>query len=351
MKLIYNIILFVYSKRIRMSVHSADICSGLAWGDEAKGKIVAELSKSGSYDYVCRWAGGNNAGHTIYIDGVKYKTHLIPSGIFYGIPSIIGPACVINPEAFFEEVKYLETNGFDITLIKISPKAQVIKEKHIQDDQKYLLKMQGTTSKGIAPCYSDKYRRVGTTASTIPELQKYMWDGKLDGNILCEGAQGFWLDIDQGNYPYVTSSTTLPYGACSLGFPPQKINKIYGAVKIYDTRSGIDPLFPESLFENKELLSVIEKGKEFGTTTGRKRKVNWLDLTHLIKATNISGTTDLVVSKVDVLDSLKLYKLYYDDVIINFDTLSDMQNFISKTIRKNCPLVENITFSATPYNI
>jgi adenylosuccinate synthase len=334
-----------------MSINYVDVCCGLAWGDEAKGKIIAQLSKSKIYDFVCRWAGGNNAGHTIYINKKKYKTHLIPSGIFYGIPSIIGPACVVNPKAFLEEIDYLHNNGFDTNLIKLSPKAQVVQEKHIDDDRQHLLKTQGTTAKGIAPCYSDKYKRIGTTVESIPELRKYLWDEKLNGNILCEGAQGFWLDIDQGNYPYVTSSTTLPYGACSLGFPPQKFRKIYGAAKIYDTRSGIDPLFPDTLFEDTELLKVIDEGKEYGTTTGRKRKVQWLDLSKLIKAINISGITDLIISKVDVLITLKFFKLYYSDKLIQFNNIDEMKEFICKTIHNNCSMIENITFSASPYNI
>ena len=333
------------------NINYVDICCGLAWGDEGKGKIIAELSKSNKYDYVCRWAGGNNAGHTIYINGIKYETHLIPSGIFFGIPSIIGPDCVVNPDAFLEEVAYLHNNGFNTDLIKISPRAHIVLEKHIEDDIKTLLKTQGTTSRGIAPCYSDKYKRIGIMAETIPKLKPYIWNEKLEGNILCEGAQGFWLDINQGYYPYVTSSTTLPYGACSLGFPPQKIRKIFGATKIYDTRSGIDPLFPNNLLNDPELLQIINKGKEFGTTTGRKRTVNWLDLNKLIYSINVSGTTDLIISKVDILDSLKLHNLYYNNKIMKFDTIIKMKDFISQEINKNCLDIVNITFSATPYSI
>ena len=236
-------------------INYVDICCGLNWGDEAKGKIVSYLSKVGNYDFVCRWSGGNNAGHTIYKDGIKYKTHLIPSGIFYDIPSIIGPDCVVNKKSFFQEVNYLKENGFNTNLIFISPNAHVVTEEHISEDKKKLLNIQGTTGKGIAPCYKDKYARKGILVKNIPEFNNYLWDEKLYGNILCEGAQGFWLDINHGNYPYVTSSNTLPYGACSLGFPPQLIRKIYGASKIYDTRSGIDPFFPETLLKDNELFS------------------------------------------------------------------------------------------------
>ena len=203
-----------------------------AWGDEAKGKIVSQLSKNSNYDFVCRWAGGNNAGHTIYVDGKKYKTHLIPSGVFFGKKSIIGPDCVVNIDAFFQEIHYLEANGFDTSLIKISPKAHIITAKHIKEDKEKHKDTIGTTGKGIGPCYRDKYARIGKRVEDFLEnFRGYVWDENLYGNILCEGAQGVWLDIIQGNYPYVTSSNPLPYGACSLGFPPQKIRNIYGALK------------------------------------------------------------------------------------------------------------------------
>ena len=335
-----------------MSINYVDICCGLAWGDEAKGKIIAELSKSKKYDCVCRWAGGNNAGHTIYVNKKKYKTHLIPSGIFYNIKSIIGPECVINVKSFFEELEYLKTNGFNTELIKVSPKAHIILDKHIIYDKNKLFKTQGTTAKGIAPCYSEKYARTGVLASTISELKPYLWDEKLEGNILCEGAQGFWLDINYGNYPFVTSSTTLPYGACSLGFPPQKIRKIYGAVKIYDTRSGIDPDFPEELLEEPELLKVVDAGQEYGTTTGRKRKANWLNLNKLINAINISGTTDLIISKIDVLESVNIYKLYYNTELITFENIDMMKNFVYNTLLNKCKtFLKTIVFSNNPFSI
>lgn len=327
-----------------MTISKVDICCGLNWGDEAKGKLVAHLVKNNHYDYVCRWAGGNNAGHTIYVDGKKYKTHLIPSGIFYNVKSIIGPDCVVNPESFMGELKYLRENGFDTSLIKISPKAHIVTESHINEDKdKY--KDQGTTSNGIAPCYKDKYGRKGIRAENIDSLKDYLWDEVLDGNVLCEGAQGFWLDINYGNYPFVTSSTTLPYGACCLGFPPQKIDKIYGASKIYDTRSGTDPLFPESLLEDQELMSIVKAGGEIGTTTGRIRKTNWLNLDKLIVAVNITGVTDIIISKVDVLENVELYKLFHKDDIICFENIKEMQTYITNSILGTCDYVKTISYS------
>ena len=322
------------NKITNKEIKYVDICCGLSWGDEAKGKLVSYLSKTKEYDFICRWAGGNNAGHTIYKDGVKFKTHLIPSGIFYDIPSIIGPDCVVNVKAFFEEVKYLKNNGFNTELIFISPKCHVVTQQHIDEDKEKLLNTQGTTAKGIAPCYKEKYGRTGIQVKDIPELTSYLWNEQLYGRVLCEGAQGFWLDINQGNYPYVTSSNTLPYGACSLGFPPQLIRNIYGASKIYDTRSGIDPVFPENLLEDKELLSLVKVGKEFGTTTGRMRKANWLDLDKLIHAVKISGTNIIVISKIDVIKEVNIYKLYHNSSLLSFKSFVEMKTYITNTLKE-----------------
>ena len=329
-------------------IKKVDICCGLAWGDEAKGKIVSQLSKENCYDFVCRWSGGNNAGHTVYVNDNKYKTHLIPCGIFYNVKSIIGPDCVINVKSFFEELDYLKKNNFDISLIKISPRAHIITDKHIEDDINKLNKEQGTTKRGIAPCYSDKYKRVGLQVKDILELKEYLWDEKLYGNILCEGAQGFWLDINEGNYPYTTSSNTLPYGACSLGFSPKLINNIYGAAKIYDTRSGIDPEFPDNLLEDKELNMIGEIGEEYGVTTNRRRKVNWLNLNKLIYAINTSGVNIIIISKIDILEKVNLYKLYNNNNIVNFENMENMKTYIKKKIELDCRSVTSIFFSDSP---
>ncbi len=185
----------------------------------------------------------------------------------------------------------------------------------------------------------------------VDVLQGFIWNEKLYGKILCEGAQGFWLDINHGNYPYTTSSVTLPYGSCSLGFPPQKIRHIYGAVKIYDTRSGIDPLFPENLINDTELSQIIDLGKEYGVTTGRKRKVNWLNLDLLIKAINISGTTHVIISKIDILEKLSLYNLFYNNKKWSFDNVDDIKQFISDILISKCLFLKDIIYSNNPYKI
>jgi len=170
-------------------IKAVDIIFGLAWGDEGKGKISNAISKN--YDMVCRWNGGPNAGHTVYINNKKYKTHIIPCGIFQNKPSVIGPNCVINIDKFYDEIEYLKKEGFDTSLVKISPKAHIITEKHIQYDLKFLKPKLGTTGQGIAPAYADKALRVGKLAENYLDKQ-YIWDGELDGQILCEGAQSFW---------------------------------------------------------------------------------------------------------------------------------------------------------------
>ena len=131
-------------------IEYADVVCGLAWGDEAKGKITSQLASSGEYDFVCRWAGGNNAGHTVYVNGEKLKTHLIPSGVFYGIESIIGPGCVIDVENFFREINYLKKRGFDTSLVKVSPKAHVVTSEHLALDKESSYKKLGTTARVLA---------------------------------------------------------------------------------------------------------------------------------------------------------------------------------------------------------
>lgn len=340
-------------------VNNVDVVVGLAWGDEAKGKVANQLasgttycqdsmSEVSNYDYVARWNGGSNAGHTIYIGDDIYKTHIVPCGIFHGIKSIIGPNCVLNKESFLKELSYLEKSGFDTSLVKVAPNTHIVKSNHIEYDKSNLASKLGTTSSGIAPAYADKAARCGVLAVDALD-EKYIWDGKLSGNVLCEGAQGVWLDINHGNYPYVTSSETLPYGSCSLGFPTQKIRNIYGVAKIYDTRSGEDPDFPNSLLEEPLLEEIGVIGKEYGVTTGRRRKVNWLNFNKLIRSINISGSNIVIINKCDVLDDLGACKIYYNDELLTFVSLDDAKDFIKFMIDSRCDIVDDIIFSSTPH--
>lgn len=330
-------------------IEFVDIVCDLSWGDTGKGKVSAHLARTGGYNYVARWAGGSNAGHTVYLNGNKYKTHVIPSGVFCGIKSVIGPGCVINLNSFEEEIKYLEDNGFDTSLVKVSPRAHVVTDEHIVLDSKKNEHL-GTTKRGIAPCYSDKMARVGILAEEVFNSRRLFDTEKMKGRILCEGAQGFYLDIDWGNYPYVTSSTTLPYGACSLGFSPKKIRNIWGLAKAYDTRAGRDPFFEGMIDHDDENLSLLQElGEEFGVTTGRKRLVNWLNLDLLVKAAIISGTTNLIINKLDIFKKSKKYKLYWDKKLLSFEDVEKYKQFIKKTLYKNG--IKNIIFSESKYKI
>jgi len=331
-------------------VKRVDIVVGLAFGDEGKGKIASHLAKVGKYDLVARWAGGNNAGHTVYVNGKKYKTHLVPSGVFHGIPSLVGPGCVLHEESFLGELRYLNENGFDTSLVKVHPSCHIVTDEHIALDRKNLAAKLGTTSRGIAPVYASKAARTGILAREVLD-KKLLWKSELSGNILCEGAQGVWLDIDHGSYPYVTSSVTLPYGACSLGFPPQLIGKIYGAIKAYDTRSGEDPLFPASLLDDPELKALADIGEEYGVTTGRRRKTRWLDMDRLIRAINMTGATDIILSKVDIVQEANLFKFYLNEELLSFDSYDSWSSTIDSIIRHECLLVNGIIFSSSPETI
>lgn len=332
-----------------MDLDFADVIIGLQYGDEGKGKVSGFFSKD--YDMVCRFNGGPNAGHTIYVNGTKYKTHIIPCGIFYEKMSVIGPNCVINIDKFYDEVSYLKSNGLDTNLIKISPYAHIISKDHIEYDLKNLKERFGTTGQGIAPAYSEKMLRKGVRASEAID-KKYIWDGSLHGKVLCEGAQSFWLDINYGNYPYVTSSETLPYSACSLGFSPKKIRKIIGIAKIYETKSGIDPLFPTSLLNDNILNKIIDLGKEYGTTTGRKRIVNWMRIDKLIFAIKKSGVNHLIFNKCDILKEVNTFKLILnseENTFKSFSSLNEMINFISSYIVENTNNdILDIKFSFSP---
>ena len=334
-------------------IDNVDIVCGLSWGDEAKGKVVSNLVTINQYDWVCRWSGGSNAGHTIYKNNTRYITHLVPSGIFHNINCYIGPECYLNINEFESELEYLSNFGLDTNLIFISPNTHLVTNEHILDDKRLYTNSQGSTGKGIAPCARDKFARIGVKIKDSPELSKLLKYNpnmlldktKLSGNIMCEGAQGFWLDINFGNYPYVTSSLTLPYSSCSLGFPPQKIRDIYGCAKMYDTRVGVDTEFPDTILELAEL------GKEIGSTTGRLRKAQWLNLDKLIYAINISGTTHLIISKVDIIKQINKFKMIRNNCLFKFENIYEFKEEIEKNITQNCSLIKNIVFSESPFKI
>jgi len=336
----------------------ADLIVGLQWGDEGKGKIVDHMAQS--HDYVCRFAGGHNAGHTIVIGDKKYALHLMPSGVLNpNAKNIVGNGVVLSPKDFIKEM--LQFDNLDGRLF-LSDKAHVLLPYHALIDQARERmkgdKAIGTTGKGIGPTYGDKVARVGhrlgellspgkltikimdffavnqlvfdamgvdapVETELLAELQGYkaelgkhivdttqlMW--KLmdeDKKILLEGAQGTMLDIDHGTYPYVTSSTTVSAGACSgLGINPKDIGKVTGIAKAYCTRVGNGP-FPSEDF-GVEGDTLRENGHEFGTTTGRPRRCGWFDAVAMRHAVRVNGVDQVALMKLDVLDGFDEVKV------------------------------------------
>jgi adenylosuccinate synthase len=330
---------------------------GAQWGDEGKGKVTDLLAESA--DLVIRFQGGNNAGHTIVRDGVKWKFHLIPSGILYpGKLCAIGNGVVIDPKVLTDELDGLRAANVDLAGLRISANAHLIMPYHLLLDhagEAKLGKLQiGTTRRGIGPCYADKAARLGIRVQDLldekilkkkivaalepkrlslrpfakaPELdlqsmtedyltyghrlEQYIADTArlthdvLDGggNVIFEGAQGTLLDIDHGTYPFVTSSNPVAATACTgTGAGPKDIDEIWGVAKAYATRVGAGP-FPTEVGD--ELGDAMrEAGGEYGTTTGRPRRVGWADLVALRYAARLNTLTHLAVTKLDVLTGL-----------------------------------------------
>lgn len=325
----------------------ADIIIDLQYGDCGKGKISHYLTKKGSYTHVLRFNGGPNAGHTIYHNKEKFVTHHIPSGIFFGIKSVIGPGCVVNPVTFLQEVKMMENKGIRIKgKLFIAKNTHVITEAHLREDAKD--SNIGTTKTGNGPAYRDKHARVGKRAEDIPQLKPYLIDlyeefygSRAPVKVLCEGAQAFGLDIDWGDYPYVTSSHTTVAGALLNGIAHQSVKNVWGVAKVYETYVG------NKKFEGKDKIfnAIREYAQEFGATTGRPRQVNWLDINLLKQAILMNGVTHVVFNKADILRDLKVWKVRDGKKIIAFKTEKSMQTYLKKLITKLGVREGNIYFS------
>lgn len=287
----------------------ADVIIDLLWGDNAKGKVTHHLLKKRSlfggphYTHCIRYNGSGNSGHTVFHNGRKYVTHLFPAGVFHGIRSVIGPGCALNVDKFFQELEYLEGSGVKCRdIVKVAKEAHIITKEHIDEDSKDT--KIGTTKSGNGPCYRDKYARTGIRAVDVPELWPYLTnvyrDLYLCGNkstVLFEGAQGFYLDIDWGEYPYVTSSHCSVGSAIMNGVPHSSIRDVYGVIKCYATYVGAKKFQPfGEVYER-----IQEVGQEYGATTGRKRQVNWINIFLVNKAIDMNGVDILVVNKMDVL--------------------------------------------------
>ena len=296
----------------------ADVVVDLQYGDCGKGKVTHSLLKDGEYTHCIRYNGGCNAGHTIFHDGVMFVTHHIPAGVFFGVKSIIGPGCVVNLEQFFNEIHDLQEAGIETTgMVFIASNAHIITESHLEEDGKDT--KIGTTKRGNGPAYRDKYGRDGMRACDVPNLERYVIDvyDELHNKsknpvILFEGAQGFGLDIDWGDYPYVTSSHCTVGSAVLNGVPPQAIRKVYGVAKGYETYVGAKDFEPKK--DAKIFHEIREVGQEYGATTGRPRKCNWLDLDLLRKAIQINGVTHLIMNKMDVLKEVQTWRVRNGDM-------------------------------------
>jgi len=332
---------------------------GTQWGDEGKGKIVDLLTAES--DAVVRYQGGNNAGHTVMYEDKKVVLHLIPSGILQGKEAILGNGVVIEPNSLLHEIKELETAGYDISNLKISKQAHLVLPYHLffdklTEESKGKSKI-GTTCRGIGPSYQDKVGRSGLRICDIPKddfsqrigfllkqkeselqnfkrddigyvihldnlidnlntfydkIEKYLIDSSAHINrlindkkkIIFEGAQGTFLDVDHGTYPYVTSSNTIAGAACTgSGIGPTKIKRVIGITKAYTTRVGAGP-FPTEL-HGEEGENFRKLGDEFGATTGRPRRCGWFDAVLVRRAVELNGITDIALTKLDVLDTME----------------------------------------------
>ncbi|WP_100011676.1 adenylosuccinate synthase [Lentibacillus sediminis] len=341
---------------------SSVVVVGTQWGDEGKGKITDFLSQNA--EVVARYQGGNNAGHTIKFDNETYKLHLIPSGIFFDDKiCVLGNGMVIDPKAFVEEIAYLHERNISTENLRISNRAHVILPYHLQLDvfqeaDKGANKI-GTTKKGIGPAYMDKAARCGIRIADLldkdsfrekleqnlkeknrlfekvyeveplrvedileeyyeygQQMKQYVCDTSVVLNdaldegrrVLFEGAQGVMLDIDQGTYPFVTSSNPIAGGVTiGSGVGPTKINHVVGVSKAYTTRVGDGP-FPTELHDAIG-EQIREVGREYGTTTGRARRVGWFDSVVVRHARRVSGITDLSLNSLDVLTGIETLKI------------------------------------------
>jgi len=332
----------------------ADIVVGLSFGDEGKGKVTHHLLKNGDYTHCIRFNGGCNAGHTIYHEGVKFVTHHIPAGVFFGVRSIIGNGCVVNIDQFNREIQMLHEGGVNTDgLIFIANNAHIITDAHLEEDGKDTTI--GTTKRGNGPAYRDKYDRQGTLASEalvgtpyLIDMYRELHETDEDVVILCEGAQGFGLDIDWGDYPYVTSSHCTTAGALLNGIPPQAVRKVYGITKAYDTYVGAKNFHGEGrVFD---LLQSL--GKEFGATTGRPRQCNWLNVRDLKKAVDINGVTDVIINKVDILREVGEWNLRSsnnDAIMLKLGSEVAWKQYIRRLLNDNTNI--NVVFSESPERI
>ena len=380
---------------------------GAQWGDEGKGKITDYLAERA--DYVVRYQGGNNAGHTVVVNGEEFKLRLIPSGIISGHATcVIANGVVVDLKVLIKEMEYLKAKGVDVSRLLISDRCHLIMPYHIkQDECEELAKGAnkiGTTKNGIGPCYMDKCARLGLRMGDIVDPEYFLERlknavaikndllGKLygvepfdaeeiakeylalaeqikgqitdtsflldealkNGKKVCfEGAQGTLLDIDHGTYPFVTSSNPNAGAACvGAGVGPQHINSVLGIIKSYTTRVGAGPFPTEQ--DNEVGVELQTRGHEFGTVTGRTRRCGWLDLALVNYSIRVNGITELALMKLDILDTLPEiqictgYRLRGEEIKYFPGRLDDLE--LVEPIYETVPGWECDTTSCTSYD-
>ncbi|HYA45044.1 MAG TPA: adenylosuccinate synthase [Acidimicrobiales bacterium] len=367
----------------------ATVVVGTQWGDEGKGKLTDLLSKD--MQVVVRYQGGHNAGHTVVVDGERFTLQLLPSGVLYPfITPVIGNGVVVEPRVLIDEMEALERRGIDCSRLVLSGSAHLIMPYHLEMDaltERFLGKNKlGTTKRGIGPAYADKAARIGLRAQDLidpkifrqklevvlkeknailakiynrlplsaeeiakryldeyaPRLAPRIGDAvgvvqdtlAAGGGVLLEGAQATFLDLDHGTYPFVTSSNTVAGGACTgAGVGPRQIDRVMGIAKAYVTRVGAGPFPTEVAGDVADAL--VERGHEYGTNTGRRRRPGWFDAVMVRHAVRVSSISELAVTKLDVLDA--------------FDTLSVCVAYEAAGRRyQNLPWHQSVLHEATP---
>jgi adenylosuccinate synthase len=349
-----------------------DAVVGLQYGDEGKGKVIGGILEQHNYSLTARYNGGPNAGHSIQkSDNTKYALHQLPSSVLFNQAGYIGPGCVLNLGKLLDEIYLVQSQLPELNiekLLTIDPRVPIITQEHTSLDQEYHFESQGSTGSGIAPAYAEFYNRTSTLAKNYNILKFINAVDHVD-TLLLEGAQGFYLDPYHGKYPFTTSSHCLPSHAAScFGFSPRKFRHIIGVTKCYETRSGKDPYYYHVMKKNHELVEdrtipgfekrkdqynkLQAEGKEFGVTTGRKRKVRFLDLTRLTKAINNSGTNILIINKWDILEKVseRSFQLFHDAKIMDYPTIETIKSYIKDVLLENCIDLDRVIYSASPKN-
>lgn len=350
------------------NIEFTDVVIDMRYGDCAKSKCAYDLLKKQNHNLCVKFNGGPNAGNTIYINTIdnnnvsnykKMVLHMLPIGMAKSdVFNLISSDCVIDIEKLGKELEYVKSYGFDITgRIFISKACHIITNDNINYDiQNNLV---GSTASGIGPTYANKMLRIGKRVEDYQEeiealgvqvvdMRKFWFSDFVKNNIkgvLLQGSQGFELDINWcGSYPYCTSSTCTLAGAINTGFPLKTLRNVYGVAKIYDTYVGSMKFQPDN---DNDLVKIGDHGREYGSTTGRRRQCNYLDLDALKEGLLINNCNICIINKVDILADLGIFKMYSNNDLLTFATLDDMKNFILQELN----FIDEVVFSYSPYAI